>query len=151
MKYYIILNKETLTQYGVTYKLWLARLFILQRRMYDKNLIIKEEKSNKMSKELLKEDSNYIRYFSDFSVALTEDELDLLDFIQLSYTHTHKDEIKFYKKKFKKSLKKLKKLEEYEEVVVPMVTRDLINQFLSQRALIDEFRQQRNFLKSLEV
>ena len=52
MKLYVILDRSTKTEYGITDKLWLARLFYIQRYKYDNNLILIHRKSNLAKRSL---------------------------------------------------------------------------------------------------
>lgn len=149
MKYYVVLNRDTLTQYGVTNKLWLVRLFIIQRREYNRNLILREKKGNDITKEMLMQDPTYIHYFSSCASALTNAELELLDYILLTHGHAHEDELSFYHKKFRDSKKKLKKLQIYEKVVIPQMIEDLVEKIISQHGDIMQYQQEKNFFENI--
>ena len=151
MKYYIILNSNSLTQYGITHKLQLAYLFILERRNYLNNLTLKEEKSNDMTKDKLKSNQKFIHYFSDLDVVLTTEEKEVYDYIINSYVGD-KSLLKSYrkryaKKKFSKEL--LVKLDEYEEVVIPQTKENIITSIISNSGIIEDFKQEKSCFENI--
>ena len=78
MKKYIILDRYNFTQYGVTTKIWLARLFILQRREYNKNLIYNIQKDTEDNKFKITLNDLNLQYLSGF--ALTNREIDYINY-----------------------------------------------------------------------
>lgn len=93
MRLYVILDKITNTEYGITNKLWLARLFYLQRHETNRNMIIICRKSKMRKGDLLYHDLN-LYYFSGF--ALLDDEIQYVNYNILDAG------IEYYKKKYKK-------------------------------------------------
>ena len=71
MKLYIVLDKISKIKYGITNKIWLARLFIIQRTVINKNLIIECQKSKKNKHDLIYHDLN-LYYFSGFALLYEE-------------------------------------------------------------------------------
>lgn len=144
MKYYVILNKNTLTQYGITHKLWLGRLFILQRCEYDKNLILTVRKSNDLSKYDLKLNPLYIHYFSGF--ALTTDELDYIDYEMSMYPDNEfiqNLKRKYDAKKIRSFLKKYKKHLDIDYVG------ELVRRCIQSPSLVRESLVQKEFFDTL--
>ena len=71
MRLYVVLDKTSKIEYGVTNKLWLARLFVIQRYDTNKNLTIDCRKSKKSKHDLIYHDLN-LYYFSGFALLYEE-------------------------------------------------------------------------------
>ena len=92
MRLYVVLDKTSKIEYGVTNKLWLARLFVIQRYDTNKNLTIDCRKSKKSKHDLIYHDLN-LYYFSGFALLYEE----------LQYIHSNIFDagIQYYRKKYK--------------------------------------------------
>ena len=84
LKYYIIRDKMFKNKYGITDKLWVAELFMIQRHEYTKNLTIDTQKDKKYDKYSISMEENYIRYLSGF--ALTNKEINFINY-EMSMCH----------------------------------------------------------------
>lgn len=71
-------------KYGITDKLWVAELFMIQRHEYTKNLTIDTQKDKKYDKYSITMEENYIRYLSGF--ALTNKEINFINY-EMSMCH----------------------------------------------------------------
>ena len=105
MKLYVVLDRSTKTEYGITNKLWLARLYYLQRYRYNKNLLLTHRKSN-LAKHDLHFNDHCIRYFSGF--ALVDEEIKYLNYCM---TDRGVDYLRkrYKKKRFQKVIDELEK------------------------------------------
>lgn len=145
MKYYVILDRNTLTKYGITHKLWLGRLYLIQRREYNKNLILIVQKDNDLSKFDLKLNPLYIHYFSGF--ALSSNEIEFIDYEMSmcpSDSHIRALKRKYDAKKFQSFLHKYKK-----ELEVGYVG-ELIRRCISEPSIVSERLNQKEFFESMK-
>ena len=110
MKLYIILNRRTKHEYAITNKLWLARLYYMQRYSVNRDMILIRRKS-KQSKDLVMYNGNWLHYFSDF--VMTNDELRYIESV------VYDAEIGHLRQKYKKS--------KFQHIL-DVVERDLIDQ-----------------------
>ena len=133
LKYYIIQDESFKKKYGITDKLWLAQLFIIQRHEYNKNLTINTIRKDKDIKFTTKLDDDYIRYFSGF--ALTNREIQYIQY-EMSMYYTKKDLKKLKKKYNTKSVKDF--LNKYMKDFTDIFMLDLIENtsFLQQLLLL---------------
>lgn len=144
MKYYIILDKNTFTQSGMTHKLWLGRLFLLQRREFNKNLILTIQKSNELSNYDYINNRLRIHYFSGY--ALTSEELEYIDYEMSMYPDS--EYVKNYLTKYtysKKTIKNAKKylngLEDYKKYLIHNCVRNL--------SIVKDVLYQKDFLNGI--
>ena len=77
MRLYIILDKISKLEYGITDKLWLARLFYIQRYDTNHNLVLIHRKSNRVDRKTLQYNDRSLCYFSGF--ALLNDEISYIE------------------------------------------------------------------------
>lgn len=139
MNTYIIIDSQTLKVYGLSNKRWLSRLFYIQRREYNDNLIIRKNKEpDKFSTRL---NDLYLHYFSGFAV--TNKELEYMDYqLEISkFGHPPEDIPKT--KKIKRFLKK------YYDVILPGYKEWIILEAIVRPALVDELLEQKHFLASI--
>lgn len=98
MRLYVILNRRTKHEYAITNKLWLARLYYMQRFSVNGELIFISRKS-KQSKSTIIYSGNWLHYFSGY--VMSNDELryinSVLDDAGVGYLRQ-----KYRKPKFKK-------------------------------------------------
>lgn len=146
MKYYVILDRSTLTKYGITHKLWLGRLYLAQRREYNKNLIMIVQKDNDLSKFDLKLNQLYIHYFSGF--ALTSNDIEFIEYeLSMCPNDSHLRELKrkYDAKKFQSFIRKYKK-----ELKIGYVG-ELIHRCITEPSIVSERLNEKEFFDSLKV
>ena len=136
MKLYVILDRSTKTEYGITDKLWLARLFYIQRYKYDNNLILIHRKSN-LAKRSLPYNDLYIRYFSGF--ALVEEEIKYIDYCMTDFG------IDYLRRKYKKK-RHMKVIDEMETDLIEQCISDCI---LRRKFVKDKIYQVEDWLNTL--
>lgn len=117
LKYYIIRDKMFKNKYGITDKLWVAELFMIQRHEYTKNLTIDTQKDKKYDKYSISMEENYIRYLSGF--ALTNKEINFINY-EMSMCH---DSNKQLRKKYDS-----KKISQFIDFIEKEYKVDLIEQ-----------------------
>ncbi|MDY5646991.1 MAG: hypothetical protein SPF22_08315 [Candidatus Onthovivens sp.] len=145
MKKYIVLDRHNFTQYGVTTKLWLVRLFILQRREYNRNLIYKIQKDTEDNKFNIKLNDLNLRYLSGF--ALTNREIDYINY-EIDMISS-KEKIEYFKNKYRgKSIQKF--LKKYEEEAIPQLIEYLAYKCITDPSHVDNILCQKAFFESLK-
>ena len=145
MKKYIVLDRHNFTQYGVTTKLWLVRLFILQRREYNRNLIYKIQKDTEDNKFNIKLNDLNLRYLSGF--ALTNREIDYINY-EIDMISS-KEKIEYFKNKYRgKSIQKF--LKKYEEEAIPQLIEYLAYKCITDPSHVDNILYQKAFFESLK-
>lgn len=145
LKYYIIQDKSFKKKYGITDKLWIAQLFMIQRHEYNSNLTIKTIRKDKDIKFTTKLDDNYIRYFSGF--ALTNREIQYIQYEMSMYYN--KKELKKLKKKYNiKSVKKF--LDTYTNEFIDVFMLDLIENCLRFSSLVTSSYDESQFFENLK-
>ena len=145
MKKYIILDRYNFTQYGVTTKIWLARLFILQRREYNKNLIYNIQKDTEDNKFKITLNDLNLQYLSGF--ALTNREINYINY-EIDMISSQ-EKLEYFKNKYsKKSIQKF--LKRYEKDIIPqlieyfaykcIIDPSHVNSILDQKAFFDSLK-----------
>lgn len=145
LKFYIIQDKSFKKKYGMTDKLWLAQLFIIQRHEYNTNLTINTIRKDKDIKFSIKLDDDYIRYFSGF--ALTNKEIKYIKY-ELSMFYNKKD-LKKLKKKYQ--VKSVNDFIENCNMYIDEVYVNLIENCLRFSSLVNSSYDELNFFENLEL
>ena len=94
MEYYVILDRISKREYGITNKLWLARLFCIQRYKVNRNIIYLSRKSKRSKSDMVYHEK-WIRYFSGY--ALCNYELEYID------TVIEESGMHYFRRKYKKA------------------------------------------------
>ena len=145
LKFYIIQDKSFKKKYGITDKLWLAQLFIIQRHEYNNNLTLQTIRKDKDIKFSTKLDDDYIRYFSGF--ALTNGEINYIQY-EMSMYYDKKDLKKLKKKYNTASVKEF--LEKYMNEFTDTFMLDLIENCLRFSSLVDSSCNESQFFENLK-
>ena len=113
MRLYVILDRRTKREYAITNKLWLARLYYMQRYNVTRGRILIRRKS-KQDKSMLQYNSGWLHYFSGF--VLSNDEL--------TYINTVIDDADLYHMRKKYTKPKFQKM-------IDSIENDLITQSIN--------------------
>lgn len=116
MKLYVILDRMSKIEYGITDKLWLARLFYIQRFETNNNLVLVHRKS-KNTRMLLHTD-RWIHYFSGFALLNHE-----IEYINLAILDAG---IGYYRRKYKRK-RQQQMLDDVEQSVIDRSIQDCIH------------------------
>ena len=116
MRLYVVLDKNSKIEYGVTNKIWLAKLFLIQRYDINNNLTIQCRKSKRDKHDLIYHDLN-LYYFSGY--ALLNDEIQYINSNILDFG------IDYYRKKYSKKMLK-SKIDTMEKAIIASSIHDCI-------------------------
>lgn len=117
MKLYVILDRISKIEYGISDKLWLARLFYIQRYDTNHNLVLIHRKS-KGARYLLTYKDRSIHYFSGHALLSYE-----LEYINLVLLDTG---IGYYRRKYKQR-KVQRMLDQIEKSIIASSIADCIH------------------------
>lgn len=116
MKYYMVLDRSGRNIYGVSDKEWLARLFYVQRKPYESDMIILRRKHPYLTKH---NDCDYdykIRYVSGYALLNYE-----VQYIEHNFISSGFD---YFERKYRRSKRARKFLKRKKEEYLRLLVRD---------------------------